>query len=382
MTDKAPEVTSILKFISAEIIDSSGSVYKLNNEEFISFESFYKRHSITIQGEIVIAEKADLSSVVDLKTSVLKIYIVDLYDKFLFRTFKIINVQESYNNRKQKVFLLKLRDEISYFLDNLYISKSFIGSRVQAFNEIMSTYKLNDLLTATKLKYEFEDDGITGNLVLNKNLSVLDFFEKEFKRIGFSMYQNKLGLHIKNKDNLLPSKLEVIPDIFSQIATNQLYKNRIYELSTIPAQKEELDKTPKQQSYYYDIKNKQMISINDNIDTIAGDIALNKVSSDIQETVGFKAKFQNRMDALEQKNDIRERFLHLSKSKIIVNGYINNDINKIIEMEFLGNKASSITQIEGNVVSSGKYIILSVIDKIIGDKMLQLLEVGRSDSSI
>lgn len=382
MTDKAPEVTSILKFISAEIIDSSGSVYKLNNEEFISFESFYKRHSITIQGEIVIAEKADLSSVVDLKTSVLKIYIVDLYDKFLFRTFKIINAQESYNNRKQKVFLLKLRDEISYFLDNLYISKSFTGSRVQAFNEIMSTYKLNDLLTATKLKYQFEDDGITGNLVLNKNLSVLDFFEKEFKRIGFSMYQNKLGLHIKNKDNLLPSKLEVIPDIFSQIATNQLYKNRIYELSTIPAQKEELDKTPKQQSYYYDIKNKQMISINDNIDTIAGDIALNKVSSDIQETVGFKAKFQNRMDALEQKNDIRERFLHLSKSKIIVNGYINNDINKIIEMEFLGNKASSITQIEGNVVSSGKYIILSVIDKIIGDKMLQLLEVGRSDSSI
>lgn len=382
MTDKAPEVTSILKFISAEIIDSSGSVYKLNNEEFISFESFYKRHSITIQGEIVIAEKADLSSVVDLKTSVLKIYIVDLYDKFLFRTFKIINVQESYNNRKQKVFLLKLRDEISYFLDNLYISKSFTVSRVQAFNEIMSTYKLNDLLTATKLKYQFEDDGITGNLVLNKNLSVLDFFEKEFKRIGFSMYQNKLGLHIKNKDNLLPSKLEVIPDIFSQIATNQLYKNRIYELSTIPAQKEELDKTPKQQSYYYDIKNKQMISINDNIDTIAGDIALNKVSSDIQETVGFKAKFQNRMDALEQKNDIRERFLHLSKSKIIVNGYINNDINKIIEMEFLGNKASAITQIEGNVVSSGKYIILSVIDKIIGDKMLQLLEVGRSDSSI
>lgn len=382
MTDKAPEVTSILKFISAEIIDSSGSVYKLNNEEFISFESFYKRHSITIQGEIVIAEKADLSSVVDLKTSVLKIYIVDLYDKFLFRTFKIINAQESYNNRKQKVFLLKLRDEISYFLDNLYISKSFTVSRVQAFNEIMSTYKLNDLLTATKLKYQFEDDGITGNLVLNKNLSVLDFFEKEFKRIGFSMYQNKLGLHIKNKDNLLPSKLEVIPDIFSQIATNQLYKNRIYELSTIPAQKEELDKTPKQQSYYYDIKNKQMISINDNIDTIAGDIALNKVSSDIQETVGFKAKFQNRMDALEQKNDIRERFLHLSKSKIIVNGYINNDINKIIEMEFLGNKASSITQIEGNVVSSGKYIILSVIDKIIGDKMLQLLEVGRSDSSI
>lgn len=49
-------------------------------------------------------------------------------------------------------------------------------------------------------------------------------------------------------------------------------------------------------------------------------------------------------------------------------------------MELLGNKGSANTQTEGNVVSSGKYVILSVIDKIIGDKMLQLIEVGRSDS--
>jgi hypothetical protein len=49
-------------------------------------------------------------------------------------------------------------------------------------------------------------------------------------------------------------------------------------------------------------------------------------------------------------------------------------------MELLGNKSYAIAQSEGNIVSSGKYIILSVIDKIIGDKMLQLIEVGRSDS--
>ena len=64
---------------------------------------------------------------------------------------------------------------------------------------------------------------------------------------------------------------------------------------------------------------------------------------------------------------------------MVVNGYVENDINKIDEIELLGHKGSNTTIGEGNVVSSGRYVILSVTDKIIGDKMLQLIEIGRSD---
>ena len=70
----------------------------------------------------------------------------------------------------------------------------------------------------------------------------------------------------------------------------------------------------------------------------------------------------------------------MSTSKIVVNGYVKNDINKIVELEILGDKGNNKSHLTGNVVSSGKYIVLSVIDKIIGDKMLQMLEVGRSDT--
>lgn len=380
MTNKAPEVSSILKYVDIELQDKSGNSYKLIPEEMMAFECFYKRHEPSIYGEIIIAEKADIAGIIDFKTCVLKVYFVDLFDEYVYRTFKIINIVESYNNRNSKIYNLKLRDEVSYFLDNLYISKSFTGSRVAAFNEIVSTYNLSTLLNTTKLKIETEDDGITGNLVLNKNLSVLDFFEKEFNRIGFSFFQNKKGLYIKNKDNLLPNNLPTISGVFSQIATNQLYKNKIYEFSNIPAQKEELDKTPAQKSYYYDITQKKMVPINDTINDLQSDLTMNKNTTNMQETIGTKAKFQNRMDNSQQKNDIRERFLNASKSKIIVNGYVRNDINNIIEMELLGNKGSSTTQTEGNVVSSGKYLVLSVIDKIIGDKMLQMIEVGRSDT--
>ena len=380
MTQRAPEISCILQYIDIEFQDKNNKTYKLIPEELMTFECRMQRHNPSIYGNITIADKADIANLVDLKTASVKIYYIDNYDEMFYRTFKIINISESYNNRKQKILDFKLRDDVSYFLDNLYISKSFNTSRASAISDIISEYKLTDLLTSTKLVFEKEDDGITGNLVLNKNLSVLDFFEKEFNRIGFSFFQNKKGLYIKNKDNLLPDKLPLINGIFSQIATNQLYKNKIYEFSNIPAQKEELDKTPKQKSYYYDIAQKKMIPITDNIDTLQSGITMNKNNEDIQETVGYKAKFQNRMDNSQQKNDIRERFLHLAKSKLVVNGYVNNDINKIIEMELLGNKGSASAQTEGNVVSSGKYVILSIIDKIIGDKMIQLIEVGRSDS--
>lgn len=380
MMQKTPEISSILKYIDIRIQDNKEKSYKLMSEEIMTFDCKIQRHNPSIYGTLIMYDKGDIANIVDLKTASVKIYYVDNFDGFFYRTFKIINVSENYNNSKSKVFTFKLRDDVSYFLDNLYISKSFTGSRSSAISSIISDYKLNDLLVSAKLLFEKEDDEITGNLVLNKNLSVLDFFEKEFNRIGFSFFQNKKGLYIKNKDNLLPNSLPLINGVFSQIATNQLYKNKIYEFSNIPAQKEELDKTPKQKSYYYDIAQKKMVPITVNIDSLQSGLTMNKNTTDMQETVGFKAKFQNRMDDSQQKNDIRERYLHASKSKMVVNGYVNNDINKLIEMELLGNKGSANTQTEGNVVSSGKYVILSVIDKIIGDKMLQLIEVGRSDS--
>lgn len=378
--DTLPEQSSVLRYVEYEIFDKSGKSVKLPREYVPTFESFFKRHNPSVYGTLLYIDRLDLSKQLDLKTSSIKVYYVDLFNEFFYRTYKIINIQELKSQNDLIMYEFKLRDTISYYLDNLYISKSFTVSRSSALKQIFTENNLNSLLTPTKLKFETEDDGITGNLVLNKNLSVLDFFEKEFHRIGYAFYQTKDGVYIKNKQNLLPGKIPVITEPFSQRATNQLYKNKIYELITIPAHKEEIDKTPKQKSYYYDINKREMVSIDTNIDTLQKEILLNKDNADIQETVGYKTKFQNRSDSMQQKSDIIESFLRLSTSKIVVNGYVKNDINKIVELEILGDKGNNKSHLTGNVVASGKYIVLSVIDKIIGDKMLQMLEVGRSDT--
>lgn len=378
--DAVPEQTSSLRYVEYEIFDKNGKSVKLPREYVPTFESFFKRHSPSVYGMLLYIDRLDLTKQIDIKTASLKVYYTDLFDKMFYRTYKIINVNEMKSSNDLKMFEFKLRDTVSYFLDNLYISKSFTGSRVSALKQIFSENNLESYLSPTKLKFETEDDVIIGNLVLNKNLSVLDFFEKEFHRIGYSFYQDKSGVYVKNKENLFPGKVPEIKDAFSQRITNQLYKNKIYELVTIPANKEEIDKQPKQESYYYDIESRQMKKISANIDSLQKQISLNKDNSDIQETVGFKAKFQNRYDASQQKTDILEQFLRLSVSKIVVNGYVDNDINKVVELELLGEKGNTKSHLTGDVVSSGKYIILSVIDKIIGDKMIQMLEVGRSDT--
>ena len=378
--DKLPEQTSALRHIEYELIDNVGKTIKLPNEYVPAFECFFKRHTPTVMGSLLYIDRLDLSKQIDLKTSSVKVYYIDLFNKMFFRTFKIININEIKSENGLKMFDFKLRDSVSYFLDNLYISKSFTGSRVSALTQIFSEYNLSSKLTETKLKFQTEDDGIKGNLVLNKNLSVLDFFEKEFHRIGYSFYQDKLGMYVKNKENLLPGKIPEITAAFSQRITNQFYKNKIYEIITVPTSKEEIDKQPKQQSFYYDIEKRQMVSINTNIGSIQSSISLNKDNSDIQETVGFKAKFQNRSDSAQQKSEIIDQFLKLSTSKIVVNGYVENDINKIVDLEILGEKGNNKSHLAGDIVSSGKYIILSVIDKIVADKMLQLIEVGRSDT--
>jgi len=378
--DAVPEQTSSLRYVEYEIFDKNGKSVKLPREYVPTFESFFKRHSPSVYGMLLYIDRLDLTKQIDIKTASLKVYYTDLFDKMFYRTYKIINVNEMKSSNDLKMFEFKLRDTVSYFLDNLYISKSFTGSRVAALKQIFSENNLESYLSPTKLKFETEDDAIIGNLVLNKNLSVLDFFEKEFHRIGYSFYQDKSGVYVKNKENLFPGKVPEIKDAFSQRITNQLYKNKIYELVTIPANKEEIDKQPKQESYYYDIESRQMKKISANIDSLQKQISLNKDNSDIQETVGFKAKFQNRYDASQQKTDILEQFLRLSVSKIVVNGYVDNDINKVVELELLGEKGNTKSHLTGDVVSSGKYIILSVIDKIIGDKMIQMLEVGRSDT--
>jgi translation elongation factor EF-G len=50
------------------------------------------------------------------------------------------------------------------------------------------------------------------------------------------------------------------------------------------------------------------------------------------------------------------------------------------EVDLPGHKGNVKSQFEGNVQSSGHYVSLVVVDKLMGDKLIQKVTLGRSDS--
>lgn len=378
---RLPGVQSILKHVTFTFDDSSKQI-KLNMEEIITFEMKYTRNSPVICGVFIFRDLLDILGSIDIKQCSIEVYFNDHYNGNFLRRFKVLEMAEAYSQNRSKAYSLFLVDEISYALNNIFISKSFSGSRVEAFKMILQEYKINDLISKNSLKSDFASDASQNNqsFVLSTNMSFLDFFIAEFERIGYSFYQTRDGIYIKSYDDLLPGKLPEITDEFVQECSNQIYKNIILEVNNIPGSNAAALANPNKKSYYFDENQKKMVPIVDTFDTLKGDLALNNDVRNLQSNSGTKAAFQNRADNAQHKNQIRESYLETFKVEIYVNGFVQNDINKIYNVQLQGHKGTVKTQIEGNVISSGKFVGLSVTDKIIGDKLIQRIVLGRSDS--
>lgn len=376
---RTPGITSILKYCEFNLI-SNNSKLKLLNENIGTFEVKYERNSPIIMGYFIFTDIFDIISTINLKEAKLEVYFNDIYDKTFIRYFKIMDVHESYDRMKSKNYMLVIIDEISYKLSNTYISKSFNISRVNSLNDIFSSEGIDDIIKNNKITKKFDSDSIVESFVLSKNVSVLDFFIKEFARIGLSFYQTRDAICIKKFDELLPNKLDEISDTFMYECKNQFYKNIIYEFSNKAMSGTTLINNPNNKTFYFDPNKKQVISIDSTYSDIKNEMSINNNLVDLQNTSGTIANFQNRMDSIQHINNIRESYLNTFKIEIIINGYMSNDINKIFNVQLPGHKGNKKSQYEGNVQSSGKYVSLSVVDKLIGDKLLQKVTLGRSDS--
>lgn len=378
---RKPGITSILQHVEFTFDDGAKQL-KLNIQEIISYDMAYTRNSPVLYGYFCFNDYHDVLTNVDIKNCSIEVYFNDLFNSSFLRRFKVLEMSEHYTATRSKIYMLFIMDEISYALSNIYVSKSFSGSRVSALKSIFEEYKIPALLSKTNLKMDFASDSGVQNtsFVLTTNMSVLDFFMAELQRVGYSFYQTRDGIYIKSYDDLLPSKLPEVQGEFTQETSNQLYKNIILEVQNSPGSNSVAMNNPNKKSFYFDETQKRMVVINDTFSSLKGDLSMNNDSRDLQENSGNKASFQNRADNAQHKNQIRERFLENFKIEMIVNGYMHNDINKIYSVQLQGHKGTAKTQIEGNIISSGKYVSLCVSDKLIGDKLIQKITLGRSDS--
>lgn len=376
---RIPGATSILKNMSFSII-SNNKELKILNEHISSYEMKYERNSPILIGFLIFTDMFDIIRAIDIKEVRIQVYFNDLFNKSFIRYFKVIDSIESYDKMKSKHYLFSLVDEVSYALSNIYISKSFQSSKVVAFKQILNEYNINSIISNNKLKTLIEVDSNNENFVIPKNVSVLDFFISEFNKIGYSFFQTRDGFYVRKFENISPVKLEEIKEPFMYNASNQLYKHLIYEFDNTAMSGNNVLNNPNHKSYFFDPEKKQVLTIDKTYDDLKSDMSLNNNNISLQKNIGSLSSFQNRLDANQHSSNIKENSLSTFKIILVINGYNNNDINKIYNVQLPGHKGNVKSQYEGNVHSSGKYVSLSVVDKIIGDKMIQKVTLGRSDS--
>lgn len=376
---RQPNILSALKKSEFLIISNSKTI-KISSEQIMLYEMKYERNSPILFGLFAFADFKDILGKIDLKDARVQVYFNDAINKTFFRYFKVFNVVENYDRMKNKQYLFYLIDEISYKLSNIYISKSFNMSKTAAFKQILGEQGIYQILSENKLKVQIDDDSKVESFVVQKGTSVLDFFISEFNKIGYSFYQTRDGFYVKSFDDLLPSKLQKQDSKFVYATNNQLYKNMIYEFHNAPMSSLAITSSPNSKTYYFDPDQKKIVSIDKTYNDIKDGMTINNNNKNLQTNIGSAVSFQNRLDSVQHINNIRESYLHTFKLEIIVNGHMSNDINKIFEVDLPGHKGNVKSQLEGNVQSSGNYVSLSVVDKLMGDKLIQKVTLGRSDS--
>lgn len=376
---RQPNILSALRKSEFLILSNSQSV-SISAEQIMTFEMKYERNSPILFGIFAFSDIKDILGKIDLKEARIQVYFNDALNKTFIRYFKVFDAVENYDKMKNKQYFFYLIDEISYKLSNIYISKSFNTSKISAFKQILNEYKIYPILAENRLTVEINDNNISESFVINKRISVLDFFISEFNKIGYTFFQTRDGFYVKSFDDILPTKLKKQDSKFIYATNNQLYKNMIYEFNNSPMSSSTISSSPNTKTYYFDPEQKKVLNSSETYNDVKSDMTLNNNNKNLQTNIGTAVSFQNRLDSLQHINNVRESYLHTFKIDIIVNGHMSNDINKIFEVELPGHKGNSKSQFEGNVQSSGNYVSLSVIDKLFGDKLLQKVTLGRSDS--
>lgn len=335
-----------------------------------SFDVTYMNDSIAVTAMLVVDDLVDLNMNVIWRDTPVELFYMDIFDLSVEKTFTVVNVTEAYDDKKNKTLIIMLQDEFSFKLANSYLCKSYNSNVVSIFKEFVDHLELDI--------GEGELDNLEDNteIVVPKTMSNLDFFNREFASNGMVAYQNKKGIFVKHLSNLVPSKLPVQPDDYLNETNNQLYQNRIISLRGSINTRENI--LPITESIAYNIEKKafDLFDDNKNESYVLADDVFN-----LQETqfTGMRAVIQHHLNFDDHTLQLKNSFEKQSELEMVVNGYEKNDINQVYELLLMGNKGSADTQAKGNMTLNGKYVCHKLVDKLIGDTLLQKVFLRRSD---
>lgn len=360
--------------LSNKVKDLNVSIgeYRLKIEMIGTFEITYSNKTPKVTCELSFSDMYDINALVVWDETNVKISYVDLFDEFVEKEFNIVNIVETFDTRNQKIISLELQDIFSYKIEKCITPKGFKGNIVSAFEDYI------EFLGLTEYPKEFESFDAEIEFCVPGNCNHLKWLMFELSKYGLLLYQNKEKVFLKHIDNLVPSTFPEQSDKFVTTTNNKLYQNIIHDV--IPSYINR-NKTPIiTRAMAFDPLTKKMVYSTDSDKINSKDeLLINNDNTDYQDNTGFIDVYQTHLDFNETRNKNRESFINTNEMIIVVNGYKKNDINQIYNILIHGHKGSVESYADANLIVNGKWVSTKVVDKVVGDSLLQKITLQRAD---
>lgn len=363
--------TTKLKGYSVVIGDIS-----LEPESILSFEVSYKNDTPKVLCNLILNDIYDLDARFVWRNEVVTIHYLDLYDNYTKKEYKVLHIQESYNEIKDKILTIELQDTLTFNLERTFTSKGFTTNPIIAIKSYIDDYLKLTYVDDTTSEVDFTTwAGANYNFIVPNNISALDWFLFEFKKHGYTFYQTKTKLCIKSLKDLAPSTLPMNDDTyFTNETHNQLFKNFIHEVRIKLNSIDEV--LPKTKTLAYDQSKKIMAVYEINDPT---QYSLNDDKFNIQLDMPARNVTQQHLNFDDHEIQMKNSFMKQSILDIYVPGFVKNDLNQVYDVKLSGNKGLVSAQNYGNIVVGGKYISHAIQDKVISDSIIQKISLHRVD---
>jgi len=348
------------------------------------------RHGIDdfgIFGHVAIKDTYDFnnSGLVDMNgDSLLQLSLTDFSGNKNKRTFRILKIEvEPTDDNRFKLYSFYIRDEISFILDNTYLSKSFNKTPVQALSDCMTHLGIDAIANSDLLSTNIIDTTTVDKFVIPQNMSVLSFFKNRLKEENVHIYQDRQSLNIKQIDlnNLVLNKNSQGQDIlYSNNASNSQY---LYLVHDYQQTKNDLtnvsSRTPVSRIFRF-TQDKNILDVTKNHADVVGGLSLNTHQPKFP-NMSEKYKTQIVKGTKLQDFDLFQSLIEVNTLDISVPGDVKNaNAGTLINLDMKGNILNTDSMNKGDVNTGGKYLIKSVSDRIINDKLIHRYTIVRVDS--
>ena len=288
---------------------------------------------------------------------------------------------------KNKSYQIKCIDQVSYILKNTYFSKGYKNTKLsEIIQDLFTKYKIKDFISKESETKINDSKEIPKNLVIPSHISLYDFLMYQCNQEGYILYQDKFGIYGKHISELYQDKLNKVDvtKTFKQDVDSPAYEFKIGNVTGSFNNNFLNLENPTTITYVYNPLSKSIIEKKQNFNEIYSKINFaNSNESYIQNTTGENyniAEVNLSDDSLIKKTYLN--YLKNNKADLIITGSLaGNKLLELRDIQLIGSTNTTDGLTKGNETLNGNYLVLSISDKILNNKFIQNVIVGRINNT-